>query len=776
MGVKKQYKIRIITIVIIMAIIFSGYVPSIVTIENKDTQQHPKTAQSQVTSVVADGDIQTPWNIPTPHWNKLDECYDESDPVDGYIIYANSVTHDTIEIFSIENTIQFVKSVSEIKVHTYGRSIGNSNPKISIFWNGGWTAWQTVNVPRRSTPGLIPYGWTVNTFTVEGFQSDMNSLQVRYKARCTGWIWSPFGNINIGSNSIGAFFSEVTYETSDVISDFCRPSEDVTTQWFPYEQSHWDLLNEWVIAPEPGELDSITASPYDDGKVEEFEMTNNIQFVKEVSKIEIHTYGKSYGNTNPKVRLWWDGDWTSWKTVDLPRRSMPGPLSPGWAVNSWDLIGDQFAVNDLKVQYKSRCTGWFFIPGGWNIPIGSNTVYTSYCNITYEVANSISPIGGHDRAFPQTSSSHLGYNIYLFSAYNPEIQFKITEIGSEGTVEINLYVDEDPSISNSDPFWSIVVNIASTYESPKISLGNFYENAPHQIIIEIANNGGAIYELDYLNLINCHFLDFFEDDGSWFTPLYAKSEGEAYDYGTVSINTRLKDMHNEYGDIIDDEPWFTTSLIAAIDDDVELDEDPEFEYDKLIDYYIYRFKVEFRILDPFGEYLDFSSFNIMELQTSLDAPQESGYTNTDVEQLALLLFKLMLKIIPGYIDWGSILNYLFYLNSADLLTEATLVYSIHHFFIEFTDGIWDLGGTWFGDNHAGEKPRHLTKEISLWTSWESNLENDYGDYQVKINWEVEVKEYSRIWVSGFGYGYYNHEINDAFTFEGSKYFNFAFIS
>jgi len=211
--IKKQNKTSAILLIIFTLVLLPSLPNVLVGNDNESTTGEQGLHTSAVGIVRPDADIQTPWSTATPHYNKLDECEDESDPVDSSYVTANSGDHGEIEIFSIDDSIQPVTSVSQVKVHTYGRSFGNTNPKISILWNGGWTDWQTVNIPRSPMPGPLSPGWTVNIFTVSGDQSDLYNLQVRYQAQCTGWFYiPPYYSIPIGSNTLGAFFCEVTYE------------------------------------------------------------------------------------------------------------------------------------------------------------------------------------------------------------------------------------------------------------------------------------------------------------------------------------------------------------------------------------------------------------------------------------------------------------------------------------------------------------------------------------------------------------------------------------
>ncbi|MFX1279922.1 MAG: S8 family serine peptidase [Promethearchaeota archaeon] len=436
----------------------------------------PKLNQHVIANITPDDDYQTPWSTATPHWNKMDECDDKNDPPDGSYVTANADDDGEIEILEMENSILYVESVSLIKVHTYGRSFGNSNPKVALTWDGGETDYQTVNLP-RAMPGPLTPGWAENEFPVSGDQSDLNNLQVRYKAHCTGWIWTPYGNINIGSNSIDAFFCEVNYTISDTITGINRPNGDIRTEWVSTSnpEPHYSRIDEAVTKPTIGDGVVITASGDDHhNKIEEFVMSNNINFVKQVSKIEINTFGRSFGNTNPKISIYWNSEWTSWQTVNLPRSSMPGPLTPSWTTNTWVLAGDQKDIDNIRVQFKAQCTGWIWTPFG-NINIGANIIDTVYCEIYYEEGISIcSPKEGIDYSeyvtldVEPSNLDNLRYvlngddqNPVYFSEdhvlHLPEGSYSIQVFGSSGgedyeSVVINFDTYHNTSFSNQQVF------------------------------------------------------------------------------------------------------------------------------------------------------------------------------------------------------------------------------------------------------------------------------------------------------------------------------------
>ncbi|MFX0030653.1 MAG: hypothetical protein ACFE8B_15680, partial [Candidatus Hermodarchaeota archaeon] len=183
---KRNKKIFVLFLLVLVLTI-----PFLTLVNSSFQKVTPEMAQGQTAIALPDGDIQTPWSTATPHYTKLDECESVLDPVDGSSVTAYAIQGDNeeIEIFSIDDSVQPVTSVSQVKIYTNGYSMGDTNPQVSIWWDGEWTAWQTVNLPRNPEPYPPPEAeWRENSFSVVGFQDDLYNLEVRYKARCTGWI------------------------------------------------------------------------------------------------------------------------------------------------------------------------------------------------------------------------------------------------------------------------------------------------------------------------------------------------------------------------------------------------------------------------------------------------------------------------------------------------------------------------------------------------------------------------------------------------------------
>ncbi|MFX0030979.1 MAG: hypothetical protein ACFE8B_17325, partial [Candidatus Hermodarchaeota archaeon] len=405
----------------------------------------------------------------------------------------------------------------------------------------------------------------------------------------------------------------------------------------------------------------------------------------------------------------------------------------------------------------------------------------------------INPIGSVDRKFFQDSNTKLGFTFYTFPSLHPKVKFKVSEDGDDTEVTINLYLENDPD-SNPDPFWSKTLDIDESNEFEQIYVNSFKQYMVNTLVIEIENSGDSEYTLDYLEIHDCFFQDYIYDDvgDNYYSPNTFKEQGEIMDYLIVSTNTLLTNLRNPEG-IIDHSisqcPRFATSLIAAIDDDYE--ENSEFI---TRDYYINSVKYKIRMIDPEGSYIPNSRLWVEEneMQTSAEVDPEPAYKNNDVLFLIQNLIHIVVDYIeetwPGnFIDWNYLLNWIFYLGGEDTLTDSIFDYfwEDNGLIIKWEDGIFNYhdANPLGGDYDGGCEPRNRLKEISLWSHWECDPRDTYGDHQVEVSWEIEVKEYVRekrlciIYILGIPIiiPYFCHFINTGFSVTGTQYFNFNFI-
>jgi hypothetical protein len=328
-----------------------------------------------------EGDIQTQW-LPSGvlHYERLNDDIIEPESGDSEFIVAGWGDSGIIDIFSMDDNVESVQEVTKIEVKTYGYFVGTSRPQVSIYWNGGWQPWKVVNLPGSLYPYPPPViGWATTTWTLEGDQDDVDDLEVKYKANIQ--------NVPYASNLINAFYCEISYEP--IPPNVIRPIWDVQTQWLPAGVTHWNKLDDYIVDPEAGDNNFIVAASYDDGAIDEFLMDNNLQFIKKVTEIKVKTYGNFVGTKRPRVSIFWNDAWQSYKTVNLPGSPVPVPPIPiGWATNTWTLEGNQQDVDDLRVRYKANVQ---------NVIYASNLIDAFYCEISYEPGISIcSPREGYD--------------------------------------------------------------------------------------------------------------------------------------------------------------------------------------------------------------------------------------------------------------------------------------------------------------------------------------------------------------------------------------------
>lgn len=211
---------------------------------------------------------------------------------------------------------------------------------------------------------------------------------------------------NVGDYSANSRWDEFKFEAISG-KDNCRPSADVIADWsYSTTSEHFEALNDQVLQNH-GSLDDdyIVADQWegDHVDVEEFEMSDNIQFVKSVSSdtpIEIWTYGSYFSYLQPLVSIYWNGEWQDWQTVEFE-------YYPTWTKNEFAVDGDQIDVYNLKVRYKAQCDG------------GYNHIDAFYCTIAYEIADTRTTtlIGSENRFFPHEDTAKLGFTVFTMGGF-----------------------------------------------------------------------------------------------------------------------------------------------------------------------------------------------------------------------------------------------------------------------------------------------------------------------------------------------------------------------
>ncbi|KKL68520.1 hypothetical protein LCGC14_2124160, partial [marine sediment metagenome] len=265
-------------------------------------------------------------------------------------------TFETADIGSSE--------ITQIRVRIRAFYLGAGTPQVNLYFDGAYQGWKNLISDFNNAHD---YNWT----GLNGDQTDLDGLQVRFKSSLSGMV---------RINTIWALEAYASYGPS-IGFGIIRPSGDVTTQWLPSAVPHWSRLDEDVVDPEPGDSSFIIAASYDNGDIDDFFMDNNVQFVREVTEIQVKTLGIFVGTLRPRVSIYWNGVWQSWETVYLPGSLYPFPAPDmGWATNTWTLEGDQKDVDNLRVRYKARVQ---------NVPYASNLINAFYSNILYEPGISI---------------------------------------------------------------------------------------------------------------------------------------------------------------------------------------------------------------------------------------------------------------------------------------------------------------------------------------------------------------------------------------------------
>ena len=105
--------------------------------------------------------------------------------------------HGEIIVMGFPDTIDDVGIITNITVWTYGETMEEDYPAISIYMGGDWEDDQNCNLP-----GYTLGGWTSDSFDGSWNQTDMNGLQVRYTANT---------DTKYGSHSLWCVYVIVTY-------------------------------------------------------------------------------------------------------------------------------------------------------------------------------------------------------------------------------------------------------------------------------------------------------------------------------------------------------------------------------------------------------------------------------------------------------------------------------------------------------------------------------------------------------------------------------------
>lgn len=116
------------------------------------------------------------WSVGT-NPTDVDDLVVDPDAGDAIVVQAVGTNGDdlNVEKFGFPNTIDDVGEVTNIAVHTYGGWIGSASPDVKIYI-GGEEAWVSANLP------VGAFLWRTNNFAGSWSQSDLDSLEVWYRA------------------------------------------------------------------------------------------------------------------------------------------------------------------------------------------------------------------------------------------------------------------------------------------------------------------------------------------------------------------------------------------------------------------------------------------------------------------------------------------------------------------------------------------------------------------------------------------------------------------
>ncbi|MHA2339339.1 MAG: hypothetical protein ACXACX_18705 [Candidatus Hodarchaeales archaeon] len=408
-----KLKIKKFLFIITVLVITSIYTIPLMNTSNNDyspptvENNFPEVAQIETVALKPDGDVANEWNdgAPTPHSDYVDE--DPDDPDDQNVI---EITDSNIyEIYTFDSTSIAGGTITQIRVKIRFFNLGGT-PRVYLDF-GGIQYWEDlIPNPVAAEDYIFP--------DLNGDQADLDGLKIGFKSSIAT------GMVKI--NSLSAVEVYATYEPFVPVS---RPSEDVTIQWMPAGVTHCEKLDDDVYEPDSGDSDYILAGWGDTGKIDEFEMDNNIQDERDVAEIQIKTFGRRVGTGRPQVSIYWNGIWQPWKIVSVPGGLSPWPVVPSnWTTDTWTLEGDQHDLNNLKVKYKANVQ---------NVPYGLNLIDAFYCTVTFNTIIINSPGDGASYSEPMEGyyPASYGFEDEEDETSRLDINF-IDSVSTYGTCEI----------------------------------------------------------------------------------------------------------------------------------------------------------------------------------------------------------------------------------------------------------------------------------------------------------------------------------------------------
>ncbi|MFX0075380.1 MAG: hypothetical protein ACFE96_08060 [Candidatus Hermodarchaeota archaeon] len=350
-------------------------------------------------------------------------------------------------------------------------------------------------------------------------------------------------------------------------------------------------------------------------------------------------------------------------------------------------------------------------------------------------------IGGYQRFFPQKLSARLGYTLFSHGILGtPQLELSITDTSPDDNdiIDIKLFID-------SNEIWSTTMDIEGT-ELLLIDANELIPRGTHQIVIELSDGGG--YFLEHLKINDLHFTESELYKGFYYTPAMFYQYGEEYDEAFISF-----DMKTEF---VDDTLQLNThtytwrpAMMFFINPDIEDDDWGDFggDYEKH-NYYIESHSMQWRILDPSGQYLeetpDSPPYTSIGGEQSWVGVTEGALIEDQFDELEFLWYNIektgISLILNDYLQVPfeilmALLETLFALNYEEYpIPDRIDKDQIGDDSYKIT---WNAGRDDPPFSH--EVPLPQFTEASMLTNYETDLSiGSTGTYQLEVIWSMEI--------------------------------------
>ncbi|MFX1391800.1 MAG: hypothetical protein ACFE9Z_17180 [Promethearchaeota archaeon] len=404
---------------------------------------------------------------------------------------------------------------------------------------------------------------------------------------------------------------------------------------------------------------------------------------------------------------------------------------------------------------------WTYKVKSYDPNTGKNSLSSNLQSVVVELPIPQPLIGSTNRYFPQGEKVKLGYTFYYIGEETAEVQFKISEIGFDGFVRINLYID--PIFVDQASFWTKYIDINTDYTSEVIEIPNFSLGTTHTVILEIENSGSSTYILDYLELYNCYYtdsinyrdqtIDLYNDDigNDYYSPTQIYILGEEYNDLMVMFGS---DVPFDNKDLLDEGPGVneysfhpSLSLQMAHEYEVEWHSTTQDYYEY---YYFDLFNIQMKVLNSEGDCLQefhggdtYKPELVKDMYIEID-DEDNGEKDDTIEHIYdifELIVTLSLALAPWYVTI-PIDIYFFLLSLIDVGGGGT-VPLITKDFINDEKTAYEI--SWLsGDDNGipiGGKsgPLHNGRTDSRFQGdWDIGIYSN-GQYQIQYNWNIVVK-------------------------------------